>query len=146
MGLLHNHQHLPRSTPPPSSFFKSQTGRKRDTFFLWILSTEWTMLSQPLSSHTQFCFVFCRGHLLTSCCSAIMNREASLQSDVESGNLMIHPIKYLFTGHKPTSAMRVSEAWEWPQSAHTLLYSGIPDSNILFLHHVVLNTDPRQHL
>lgn len=45
--------------------------------------------------------------------------------------MLIHPIKYLFTGQKPTSAMRVSEACERPQTAHTSpLPRGIPDQNI----------------
>ena len=90
-----------------------------------MLSSEWTVLPQPYDL-LSFCGVY-RGHLLTSCCSAIAERRSVFQFRSWSPafcrgggeNLMIHPIKYLFTGHEPTSAMRVSEAWEWPQPAHT---------------------------
>ena len=131
MGLLHN-RHLPWGIPISFEMpNREETGHLvcLFSFFFffsfWMLSSEWTVLPQPYDL-LSFCGVY-RGHLLTSCCSAIAERRSVFQFRSWSPafcrgggeNLMIHPIKYLFTGHEPTSAMRVSEAWEWPQPAHT---------------------------
>ena len=117
----------PEAFPSPLKFpNREETGHLVCLFsFFFFLSSEWTVLPQPYDL-LSFCGVYC-GHLLTSCCSAIAERRSVFQFRSRSpafcrgggGDLMIHPIKYLFTGHEPTSAMRVSEAWEWPQPAHT---------------------------
>lgn len=142
--ILHN-QHLPEAFP---ILWNAKAGKK-GTPFLLMSSSEGIMLSQPYYL-LSFAWGLFRGHLLTSGRHAIAGQRRSafsrmLSSALAEGNLMIHPIKYLFTGHKPTSAMRVSEAWEWPQPAHTHTHTpvlpGIPEQNVLFLHHVVLNTE-----